>query len=131
MSNSNKVQYELKEYVKKYVSYDNYLKRQTQKLNEIREKKKSIEEHILYTIKTYRLEEIEINLPDGNLSYSEREQYTPLSISFLKQSLINYYSHGKMNPIEATKKADELLEFILNQRESKKITNLKRSFHKY
>ena len=131
MSNSSKVQQELKEYIKKYVSYDNYVKQQNQKLTEIREKKRAIEEHILYTIKTYRLENIQINLPDGELSLSERDQHSALSIGFLKQALLNYFSAGTKNPIEATKKADECLEYILNQRDTKRVSSLKRTFTKY
>ena len=130
-NNSTKIQQELKEYIKKYVSYDNYLKEQNHKLAEIRERKKGIEEHILYTIKNYRLEGIQINLPDGELSYAERDQHTSLSIGFLKQALNNYYSNGRLNPIEATKKADEVLEYILGQRETKKVSSLKRTFNKY
>lgn len=132
------IQSELREYIKKYVSYDNFLKQQNQKLAEIREKKKSAEEHILYTIKTYNLEDIEINLPDGNLAYNERDSYSPLSISFLKQALINYYSsnpkHQKDNSqaigIEAVRKAEEMLDYILSQREVKKVSGLKRSFRR-
>ena len=132
------VQTELREYIKKYVGYDNFLKQQNQKLAEIREKKKTVEEHIVYTIKTYDLKGIEINLPDGNLAYTEKESYSPLSIGFLKQALINYYSSNNVGKCDksgaggmnAVRKAEEMLEFILSQRDVKKVSTLKRSFHR-
>jgi hypothetical protein len=58
------VENQLKENIKKYISIDNYIKEQNVKLNEYREMKRSLEENIIYTIKTYDLKDIEINLPD-------------------------------------------------------------------
>lgn len=121
------VQTVLKEYIKKYVSIDNYIKEQNAKLGEYREKKRALEDNILYTIKTHNLQNIEINLPDGKLQYSEKEIHSPLSIHFLKNALVNYYSEKTSNMVAATRQAEILLEYILNQRETRVESTLKRS----
>jgi hypothetical protein len=121
------VQNQLKENIKKYVSIDNYIKEQNAKLAEYREMKRSLEDNILYTIKTYDLKDIEINLPDGKLQYSEKETHSSLSIQFLRNALINYYSEKTKNMVLANQHAEMLLEYILNQRTTKLESTLKRS----
>jgi hypothetical protein len=121
------VQNQLKEYIKKYVSLDNFIKEQNAKLSEYREMKRSVEDNILYTIKAYNLKDIEINLPDGKLQYTEKETHSPLSIQFLKNALINYYSEKTHNMVQANQQAEVLLEYILDQREKRIEPALKRS----
>ena len=121
------VENQLKENIKKYISIDNYIKEQNVKLNEYREMKRSLEENIIYTIKTYDLKDIEINLPYGKLQYSEKEMHNSLSIQFLKNALINYYSQKTTNMILANEQAEILLKYILNQRTTKIESTLKRS----
>jgi len=121
------VENQLKENIKKYISIDNYIKEQNAKLNEYRDMKRSLEENILYTIKTYNLKDIEINLPDGKLQYLEKETHNSLSIQFLKSALINYFSQKTNNMILANQNAEVLLEYILNQRSTKIESTLKRS----
>lgn len=121
------VQNQLKEYIKKYVSLDNFIKEQNAKLSEYREMKRSVEDNILYTIKAYNLKDIEINLPDGKLQYTEKETHSPLSIQFLKNALINYYSEKTNNMVQANQQAEVLLEYILDQREKRIEPTLKRS----
>jgi hypothetical protein len=121
------VQNQLKEYIKKYVSLDNFIKEQNAKLSEYREMKRSVEDNILYTIKAYNLKDIEINLPDGKLQYTEKEIHSTLSIQFLKNALINYYSEKTHNMVQANQQAEVLLEYILDQREKRIEPALKRS----
>lgn len=121
------IQNQLKEYIKKYVSLDNFIKEQNAKLSEYREMKRSVEDNILYTIKAYNLKDIEINLPDGKLQYTEKETHSPLSIQFLKNALINYYSEKTNNMVQANQQAEVLLEYILDQREKRIEPTLKRS----
>ena len=124
-------QNQLKENIKKYVSIDNYLKEQNTKLLKYREKKKALESDILYTIKTYSLNDIEINLPDGKLNYVEKETHSPLNIAFLKNALVNYYSENTNNMVAATQNAEKLLDYILKQRETKVDMCLKRTISKH
>jgi hypothetical protein len=121
------VENQLKENIKKYISIDNYIKEQNLKLNEYRDMKRSLEENILYTIKTHNLKDIEINLPDGKLQYSEKETHNSLTIQFLKGALINYFSEKTNNMILANQNAEVLLEYILSQRSTKVESTLKRS----
>jgi hypothetical protein len=121
------VENQLKENIKKYISIDNYIKEQNVKLNEYRDMKRSLEENILYTIKTHNLKDIEINLPDGKLQYSEKETHNSLSIQFLKGALINYFSQKTNDMILANQNAEILLEYILSQRTTKVESTLKRS----
>jgi hypothetical protein len=119
-------QNQLREQIKKYVSIDNYLKEQNAKLSKYREKKKALEANILYTIKTYNLNDIEINLPDGKLNCVKKEPHTPLNVSFLKTALVNFYSEKTNNMVAATQNAEQLLDYILKQRETKADMCLKR-----
>jgi hypothetical protein len=121
------IENQLKENIKKYISLDNYIKEQNTKLATYREQKRSLEENILYTIKEYDLKDIEINLPDGKLEYLEKETHSSISIQFLRNSIINYYSEKTKNMILANQQAETLLNYILNQRSTKIEPTLKRS----
>jgi hypothetical protein len=121
------IENQLKENIKKYISIDNYIKEQNTKLLKYREQKRSLEESILYTIKEHDLKDIEINLPDGKLEYSEKETHSSISIQFLRNSIINYYSEKTKNMILANQQAETLLNYILNQRSTKIEPTLKRS----
>jgi hypothetical protein len=53
--------------------------------------------------------------------------HNSLSIQFLKNALINYYSQKTTNMILANEQAEMLLKYILNQRTTKIESTLKRS----
>lgn len=129
----NNFQKELRDAIKQYVSLDNYIKIQNAKLSEYRQKKKSIEDHILYTIRTYNLENIEINLPDGQLKYDERQTHSGITLPFLKTALYNYFSNVEKGntPLDAQKKAENCFQFVMDQRETRIVPNLKRNFSRH
>jgi len=121
---------ELKENIRNYVSLDDYIRRQNEKLAEYRSQKKYLEEKIMDEIRTKRLENININLPTGSLQFVQRENAAPINIGFLGETLSAYFSREISNPMDAERKAQHCLEFILANRQKRPSQYLKRNFNR-
>jgi hypothetical protein len=126
MAIASKVENELKDQIKKYVSVDNYIKQEYARLAEYRTQKKTLENNILHLIKTHDIPNVEINLPDGSLQCIEKETHSALNQTFLKNAFVAYFSEKTNNMIKATQEAEELLDFVLKQRETRKESGLRR-----
>jgi len=126
MAIASKVETELKEQIKKYVSLDNYIKQEYARLAEYRNQKKTLEHNIMHLIKTHEIPNVEITLPDGYLQCVEKETHSPLNQTFLKNAFVSYFSEKTSNLIKATQEAEELLDFVLKQRETRKESGLRR-----
>jgi len=122
----SQIENELKENIKKYVSVDNYIKQENAKLGEYRTQKKTLEENILYIIKTHNIKNVEISLPDGLLQCVEKETHSPLNVAFLRNAFVSYFSEKTSNMINATQNAEELLDHVLKQRETRRDYGLRR-----
>jgi hypothetical protein len=124
---------EFKNNISKYVYYDNYIREYKKKIDPIKNKKKQLEDNILFTIKTNNIPEINIKLPDGKLGYIEKEVRAPLSSVYIKTMITNYFMENINDPSKiasAKEAAEHLINYILEERPIKKTLTLKRQFNK-
>lgn len=121
---------QLKEDIRNYVSLDDYLRRQNDKLKEYKDRKKYYEERIISTIGNRGIQDININLPGGSLQFVNRENNAPINIGYLTQILSQYFARDIIDPAEAERKAQHCLDFILTNREKRQSQYLKRNFNR-
>lgn len=118
---------ELKNNLIKYVKVDNNIRTLSNELSKMREEKKSIEDSILYVLRENNMQNIEIKIPDGIIQYNEKDTTSPMSVIFIKNTLMNYFTEQGNDINVATKKTNDLLKYILEHRQTKKNYSLKRS----
>jgi hypothetical protein len=120
---------ELKNNLIKYIKVDNNIRLLSNELSKIREEKKSLEDSILYVLRENNMQNIEIKIPDGVLQYVEKDTTSPISVFYIKNTLMNYFTEQGNDINMATKKTNHLLKYILEHRPTKKSFSLKRSKH--
>lgn len=118
---------ELKNNLVKYIKVDNNIRLLSNELSKIREEKKSLEDSILYMLRENNMQNIEIKIPDGVIQYVEKDTTSPISVFYIKNTLMNYFTEQDNDITTATKKTNHLLKYILENRQSKKSYSLKRS----
>lgn len=118
---------ELKNNLVKYIKVDNNIRLLSSELSKIREEKKSLEDSILYMLRENNMQNIEIKIPDGVIQYVEKDTTSPISVFYIKNTLMNYFTEQDNDITIATKKTNHLLKYILEHRQSKKSYSLKRS----
>ena len=118
---------ELKNNLVKYIKVDNNIRLLSNELSKIREEKKSLEDTILYVLRENNMQNIEIKIPDGVIQYVEKDTTSPISVFYIKNTLMNYFTEQDNDIIIATKKTNHLLKYILEHRQTKKSYSLKRS----
>ena len=118
---------ELKNNLVKYIKVDNNIRLLNSELSKIREEKKSLEDSILYMLRENNMQNIEIKIPDGVIQYVEKDTTSPISVFYIKNTLMNYFTEQDNDITIATKKTNHLLKYILEHRQSKKSYSLKRS----
>ena len=118
---------ELKNNLVKYIKVDNNIRLLSNELSKIREEKKSLEDSILYMLRENNMQNIEIKIPDGVIQYVEKDTTSPISVFYIKNTLMNYFTEQDNDITIATKKTNNLLKYILEHRQTKKSYSLKRS----
>ena len=118
---------ELKNNLVKYIKVDNNIRLLSNELSKIREEKKSLEDSILYMLRENNMQNIEIKIPDGVIQYVEKDTTSPISVFYIKNTLMNYFTEQDNDITIATKKTNHLLKYILENRQTKKSYSLKRS----
>ena len=139
---SEKLTPEFVSYIKKWLAYDNALKKlsiQQKKLGgsgrprrwrrcrgqlHPQENKDLYENEIISLIQSNRLQDIKLNLSDSKITYNTNFTSQPISNKFLEETLNEYFR----DEYESKK----LLQFIKRKRENNKKQNssLKRTFNK-
>ena len=121
---------ELKNNLIKYVKVDNNIRLLSIELTKIREEKKSLEDSILYLLRENNMQNVEIKIPDGIIQYVEKETRSPFSVIYIKNTLMNYFSNETNDINLATKKTNHLIKYLLESRQTKKTSFLKRTNNK-
>lgn len=127
------IQNELKQNISKYVYYDNYIRDIEKKLDPIREKRKMLQDNIVYIVKSNNVPELSVQLPDGALEFVEKETTSGLNINYVKTGISNYFMQFVKEPkqmVRAQEQADSLIQYLLDNRPVKTNYSLKRNFKK-
>ena len=97
---------------------------------EIKKEKSEIEDNIKNFIIENKLENKDIKINNNKITYEVEEKIkTSITQKFLKEALTTYFNNtykGKIPKNRCDEKADELFEFIMNLRDTKEISSLKK-----
>ena len=108
------------QHIKEWVSIDNQIRIYNEKLKELREKRTERSENIIQYVETQNLQNATVQITDGKLRFAETKQQTPLTLHYIKNCLTEC--------ISGTEKVDEIMQYIKDSRETKVISNIKRSY---
>jgi hypothetical protein len=107
--------------VKEWVEIDNKLLRSKNELKDIVDKKKRLEEEILEYVETNKLENLCLNITDGTVKFSKRNQTQSLSIKVIK-SMLESYIDKRNKKVDV----DDICDFIVTNLEKKTQVFMKR-----
>jgi hypothetical protein len=110
------------ENVKKWVIYDQQLKHIKDKTDQIRDVKHSLGTTICTYMKENNLSHNEIEITGGKLKVYEKKEYTPLTFSYIEQSLAKI--------IQDKSHVDYIIQYLKENREIKTSTDLKSIYKK-
>jgi len=136
MSNTNQqiVVSTLKQHIANYIRIDNQVREINTKLLELKKQREIVEELVVETIQSNKLEKMNVCLPNGTLNYVEKETHTPLSANFVNRSILRYFTEfygDSYTTTQAQQQTDKIMNYILSQRETNKTYHLKRTITKY
>ena len=117
--------------LRRFILYDNEIRKRNAETTVLRQKRKASEDSIVSYIQSHGLKDMEVKLPDGMLTYRERDVATSITPTFLKEVLLNFYSEqSKATPSYAVRQAETLLQYIMRQRaaSTRKVKSLKRTY---
>ena len=125
---SNKIN-NLRKVIKDYIKLNNEIKLIEDQVKDKRKKKNSLEKYLIETFKQNNINKKEIAVTSRqSLLYIESEKKEALSQKFIKKSLVEYfiknYSHS-LRKERCEKKAQEIFEFLLANRDDKKSFSIK------
>ena len=118
---------ELKNNLVIYIKIDNNIRSLNNEISKLRQEKNSLEDSILYVLRENNMQNIEIKIPDGIIQYVEKDTTSAISVIYIKNTLMNYFTEQHNDLSIATKKTNDLLKYILDHRQTKKSYSLKRS----
>jgi hypothetical protein len=105
----------------KWVTYDNEIKKYSDKLKKLRSEKNTFESEIITFIENNDLKENVFNLPSysSKVQYNTNKSYETMSYKFLEDKFTKYFNDSN--------KAYELLEFLKSERKCENKISLKRN----
>ena len=111
----------LEKSIQKWVELDNELKKNNDKIKEIRNKRNEIEDKILQYVETSNIEKSTIQITDGKIRFVETKQTSPITLSFLEQCLSELISN--------TEQVEKIMQYIKDKREIKIVPEIKRYYN--
>jgi Family of unknown function (DUF5760) len=113
------------EYTKKitrWVELDNIAEARKAKLKVCLDEKKLLEESILEYVEERDMQNVQINLPDGSIKFTESKGYQGVSLKALKDNITRYFRETPAENVAA----DDIYNFIVKHREVKTKLSMKR-----
>lgn len=107
---------ELVQKIKEWIDLDNEILEYQNKLKKKKTDKKNITQLLIETMKKNDIDCVDIK--DGSLLYKKKKQKESINKKLLLQTLTEYYKNQN--------KAEEISEFILNNRKEKVLETIKR-----
>lgn len=110
--------------IKQWVELDNMIEARKAKMKVHADEKKELEDDILGYIDQQNLQNVQINIPDGNIKFTETTTTTGITLKSIKEGLNVFFEQSQINNTPIT--ADAIYAFLLNSRQSKKKLLMKR-----
>jgi arginine decarboxylase-like protein len=105
--------------VQDWVDTDNKLLKLKEDMKDPLEKKKQLEEEIITYVESNKLDSLCLNISDGTIKFSKRNQTQALSMRVIRTLLESYSENDRIN-------VDEICDFITSNLEKKMIISMKR-----
>ena len=109
---SNRITPEFVAYIKKWILYDNALKKLNLQQKKLKENKELFENELLVLIKQNRLENLTLNVDNSKISLNTSSTNPSLTYKFLEETFNEYFK----DELESKKLSD----FIKRKRENNK-----------
>lgn len=106
----------------RWVELDDKITTRTAKMKIYKDEKKGLEEDIIRYVEEGELEHIKINVDDSKISFEKTNSVGTISLKVLRDRLQKYFASHK------TASADDIYQFIVDNREVKSKLIMKRVF---
>jgi hypothetical protein len=110
------------ENVQKWVILDKQLKIINEKTKDIRETKQQLTEEICTYIKNKNMTNTKIEISDGELKMYEKKDYSPLTFTYVEESLAKILSDKSQ--------VEYIIQFLKSNREIKSSVDIRRTYKK-
>lgn len=110
------------ENVQKWVILDKQLKIINEKTKDIRENKQHLTEEICTYIKNKNMTNTKIEISDGELKMYEKKDYSPLTFTYVEESLAKILSDKSQ--------VEYIIQYLKSNREIKSSVDIRRTYKK-
>jgi hypothetical protein len=108
--------------IQKWVVLDKQLKMIHEKTKEIRDNKQQLTEEICNYIQNKNLSNTKIEISDGELKMYEKKEYSPLTFSYVEESLAKILADKSQ--------VDYIIQYLKSNREIKSSPDIRRTYKK-
>lgn len=113
---------EFVEKVKQWAVLEKQLKTVNEKAKELRRQKSELSESICQYMETHPVWNKTIQLSDGHIRMSEKNEYAPISFSYVEECLETL--------IQDKEQVETIMDYLYEHRESRVVNELKRTYNK-
>jgi hypothetical protein len=106
--------------IKKWVSIDNHLQIIDAKKKELRLEKMRINKELVDYFEKNDTMQNRVMISDGDIRVSERKEYSPLTFTFIEESLSKIIKNKEM--------VEKIIQHLKNDREIKIVNEIKRTY---
>jgi hypothetical protein len=110
------------ENVKKWIVLENQLKMENEKIRKIREDKNKITSQMYYYMNSHNIIDKNIVVKDGELSFYEKKDYSPLTFTYIEKCLTDL--------IDDKSHIDYIIQYIRENREHKIYNDIRKIIRK-
>lgn len=106
--------------IQKWVIMDSQIKLMNDKIKKARELKHTLLENITKYVETNNIENVKIEISDGELKFYEKREYQPISFGYVEESL------GKIIPDKT--QVNYIMNYLREHREVKTSKDIRRNY---
>ena len=127
---SMKISSDIKQTIKNYVKYDDYIKDQEKKIRKLKKERDNLSTDIIDFMINENYKNTDIRVGDSRISCQENKSLTSLNQNFIKNQINIFFVEKHPEIISKNKNiSTELFNYIINSRKQNKKIALKRIFN--
>ena len=127
---SIKISSDIKQTIKNYVKYDDYIKDQEKKIRKLKKERDNLSTNIIDFMINQNYKNTDIRVGDSRISCHENKSLTSLNQHFIKNKINSFFIEKHPEIISKNKSiSTELFNYIINSRKQNKKIALKRIFN--
>ena len=106
--------------IQKWVMIDSQIKLINEKMKKAREMKHTLLENVIKYVETNNIENVKIEISDGELKFYEKREYQPITFGYVEESL------GKIIPDKT--QVSYIMNYLRENREVKTSKDIRRNY---